>query len=107
MGKQRALKTAALSEVNGHILRAARDSVTQEQEWEFLCECGRPNCHEHVMLTIDAYSGLHDGGGAVLAPGHRVSHVARAWRLVTDAEALVRQARQQIRRAKRTRPMSE
>lgn len=100
MNKERRFKTLALTEVNTHILDAARDSITHEQEWEFFCECGQPDCHEHVLLTIDAYGALHDGGGAVLAPGHRLSQVERARRLVRDAEALQAQAKHQVRRAK-------
>lgn len=41
MDKDRAFKTLALTEVNTHILDAARDSISEEQEREFFCECGR------------------------------------------------------------------
>ena len=101
MGEEHAAKTAMLTEVNRRVLEAARDSITEEQEWEFFCECGDPECHEYVELTIHAYSVLHDGGGAVLAPGHRLSQVERARRLREDADALRRQAEHQVRRALR------
>lgn len=101
MGQQTTAKTAALTEVNRRILDAALDSITQEQEWEFFCECGNPDCHEHVELTIHAYSVLHDGGGSVLAAGHGLSQIERSRRLRSDADALRRQARHQARRAKR------
>jgi hypothetical protein len=78
MGKQRAFKSAALAEVNRHILEAARESISEEQQWEFFCECGRADCSEHVFLTPDAYVALRDGGNAVLAPGHRLGVLARA-----------------------------
>jgi len=97
--KDQAFKSLALTEVNTHILEAARESVSQEQEWEFFCECGRPDCHEHVELTLDAYIALHDGGRAVLAKGHRLSQVERAHGLQADAEALRRQAQHQLQRA--------
>lgn len=89
MGERHASKTAMLSEVNQRVLEAALDSVTEEQEWEFFCECGNADCHEHVKLTIHAYTVLHDGGGAVLAPGHGLSQAERARRLRDDADAFV------------------
>src|SRR5204863_6413692 len=103
MGKRRTFKTAALTEVNAHILDAARDSVTQEQTWEFFCECGRSDCGEHVEVTIDGYVALREAGEPVLAPGHRLSRAERARRhahdLREDSEALQAQARHQVRRA--------
>jgi hypothetical protein len=99
--RQRRLKAAALSEVNQGILGVARDSIDEEQEWEFFCECGREDCHEHVSLTVEAYASLHDANGAVLAPGHRRSQLERARRLCEEAEALKRQAEHQLKRALR------
>jgi hypothetical protein len=101
VGETRSGKTAALAEVNRCILDAARDSISEEQEWEFFCECGRPDCREHVTLTIDAYVAIRDGGGAVVADGHRPSQVERARRLAEDAEALRRQAQHQLNRAEK------
>jgi hypothetical protein len=101
VGNTRASKAAVLVEVNLQIREAATDSIAQEQHWEFFCECGRPGCDEHVLLTIDAYSALHDGGGSVLAPGHRVNEVERAHRLSGEAEALRAQAGHQLRRARK------
>lgn len=97
--RDQAFKTLALTEVNTRTLGAARESVAPKQEWEFFCECGRPDCHEHVTLTLGAYVALHDGGRPVLAKGHRLSQVERASRLQADSEALRRQAQHQFRRA--------
>lgn len=96
-----AFKTEALAEVNGHILDVAQESISDELEWEFFCECGQDACQEHVMLTLDTYVALRDGGGAVLAQGHQRSQVERARRLREDAEALSRQAEHQVKRAKK------
>jgi hypothetical protein len=101
MSERHASKTAVLSEVNQRVLEAALDSITEEQEWEFFCECGNADCHQHVKLTVHAYSVLHDGGRAVLAAGHGLSPFERARRLREDADALRRQAEHQVRRAKR------
>lgn len=60
MGRRRAFKTTALFEVNEHIVVAARDSITQEQIWEFFCECGDEACAEHVRLAIDEYVGIRE-----------------------------------------------
>ena len=94
-------KVEALAEVNENILRSVRDSAEGSLEWEFFCECGEKNCHERVFLTLEAYIGVHDHGGIVLAEGHRPSQVGRARRLRDDAEALKRQAAHQIKRALR------
>ena len=94
-------RTAALTEVNVHILRYVRDSSEGEQEWEFFCECGEATCQEHVFLTLDGYVELHESGRAVLADGHKLSQVERARRLQADAEALRAQAELQVGRAKR------
>jgi hypothetical protein len=94
-------KVEALAEVNENILRSVRDSAEGGLEWEFFCECGAKNCHERVFLTLDAYLGLHDHGGVVLAEAHRPSQAGRAQRLRNDAEALKRQAAHQIKRALR------
>lgn len=99
MDRDRAFKALALSEVNRHILDAARDSIGEEQEWEFFCECGRDDCHEYVLLTLDRYVALHDGGGVVLAPGHRLDQVEQARRLVSESEALRAEAEHQGKRA--------
>jgi hypothetical protein len=99
--KHRDFKTLALVEVNRHILEAAHDSISDEQEWEFFCECGRRDCHERVALTPDRYDSLQSSGQSVLAPGHRLSQVERARRLLSDAEGLRAQAEHQVRRARK------
>ena len=100
MGKQRAFKTEALTEMNWNLSRA-RAPIAGEQEWEFFCECGEKNCRESVFLTLDAYVALHDRGKVVLAGGHHLSSVVRARRLRGDAKALVAQAMHQVKRARR------
>ena len=101
MARQRAFKTSALTDVNRHVLEAARESVGFEQVWEFFCECGRDDCHERITLTLEAYTALYDSGRAALADGHQLSQVERARRLGDDAEALRRQAELQVKRAKK------
>jgi len=102
MGELEVSKIEALrTQANRRILGAARASVAPDQEWDFLCECGRPDCYEYVTLTVHAYSVIRDGGGAVLARGHRLSQVERARRLQAEAEALRAQARHQVKRAKK------
>ena len=91
---------ATLAAANEHILLHVRDS-DDGQEWEFVCECGREDCHERVLLTIDAYIALHDQGEAVLAEGHHLDQVERARRLRAEAEALTGQAGHQVKRAKK------
>lgn len=101
MGDESIFKTAALREVNQHIVDAARDSISEELEWEFFCECGESGCHEYVRLTLEDYIAIHDCGRGVLARGHQLSQVARARLLAADAEALQRQAQHQLQRAQK------
>ncbi|MFL5830175.1 MAG: response regulator transcription factor [Solirubrobacteraceae bacterium] len=72
-GVRLAGRSAALAEVNQGILEVACDSRFEEQAWDFFCECGEEECHEYVLLAVDAYVRLHDSGGAVLADGHMSS----------------------------------
>ena len=72
-GVRLAGRSAALAEVNQGILEVACDSRFEEQAWDFFCECGEEECHEYVLLAVDAYVRLHDSGGAVLAEGHESS----------------------------------
>jgi hypothetical protein len=38
---------------------------------EFVCECYRRECHEHLELTADTWQRLHPAGDLfVVAPGH-------------------------------------
>ena len=94
-------RIAAAALVNEAILRHVQDSQYGELEWEFLCECGEEDCHEHVFLTLDDYIELHDSGEAVLGGGHRLSQIGRARRLHAEAEALRRQALHQVKRAQK------
>lgn len=89
LNKDPVLKTFLLTEVNHHIGDLATDADWGggAAEWEFFCECGRSDCSEQVELTLDAYVALADGGKPVLAPGHRLSQVERARRLLEDARA--------------------
>jgi hypothetical protein len=98
---ERRIKVAALTEVNTHILEVASESPSGAPEWEFFCECGRPECHEQVTLTIEAFDALRGEDLPVLAPGHRLSQAARARMLREDAAALLALAQHQVRRAKK------
>ena len=78
---ERALKTAALTEVNDHILDFASESASIETDWDFFCECGELNCHSLVRLTINEYMDVRDSASAVLAQGHELSDDDRSMRL--------------------------
>lgn len=105
MSRQQVFKTAALYEVNEHILGAARASIVQEQTWEFFCECGDEDCGEHVELSIDEYVALRENGRPVLAPGHRLSRATLARRrsqeLSEELKAMRAPAEQEANRAKK------
>ena len=78
---------------------------SEEDTWDFLCECGSGDCKEWVTLPLRQYEELQKTGVAVLAPGHETKREERSRRrsrqLVDDAKALHAQAQQQLRRAVR------
>lgn len=80
------LRSSALAEANRNILLYLRDGDDGKLEWEFFCECGRDDCHEHVFLTLDALIAIQDGGGVVLAEGHSLSQADRAQSAVERAK---------------------
>jgi hypothetical protein len=98
VGTNRALKATALAEVNRGIRQWALEDSTDE-DWEFFCECGEADCVERVALTLEAYDLLQGQRSAVLARAHH--QIERAIRLGDEAQALVNQAQQQVKRAAR------
>lgn len=95
------LESWALTDANRNILLHVRETDDGELEWEFFCECGQASCESRVHLTLDRLIALRDGGGVVLAEGHRVSQVERARAVGDQARALRAQAEHQIQRAKK------
>jgi hypothetical protein len=96
-----------IAEANLHIFElGGRLEVPGERSaWDFVCECGRSDCHDVVTLSLAQYEALRREGGAVLAPGHVLPPAEKARReareSVEDAKALKAAARQQERRARR------
>jgi hypothetical protein len=101
MVPKRTRKTSILTRANGGIYGFALDSVEVDSEWEFFCECGRGDCHEVVMLSMDAYTAIRDTRNAVLARGHHLSQVERARRLIEESRAPRAQAERQTDRARK------
>ena len=72
---------AFLREVNERIaektIELAGEAVERdEQECDFLCACGRPDCAEIVSLTIAAYEDAQANDDLfVIAPGHETSEI--------------------------------
>jgi hypothetical protein len=73
--------------------------------WEFVCECDREDCDEHVVLSLAEFERLRERRDLVLAAGHSESSAQRARRMAAalrdDAAALQAQAAQQVERARR------
>lgn len=73
--------------------------------WEFLCECGDPECKEHVALPLAEFERLLTEGEPVLAEAHTVRRAIAACRrsaeLQQDSAALTAQAEQILRRRPR------
>src|SRR4051812_48499570 len=42
-----------------------------DEELELGCACGRPDCGEHVLITVEGYLSVHaDPDRFVVSPGH-------------------------------------
>jgi hypothetical protein len=98
--------SAARADVNRHLRMAVErfDAPGSEEEtWDFLCECGFAGCKEWVTLPLWQYEELRRTGIAVLAPGHKLKRGERSRRkalhLVDDTKALHAQAEHRLRRA--------
>jgi hypothetical protein len=71
--KQDPAEQDILHEVNAHVHETAQrfeDVGSEQEEWEFTCECGAPDCRVPVSLTLAEHEALRAAGRAVLAPGH-------------------------------------
>lgn len=92
--------------VNDNIREAAVgfDGAEAQAVWEFMCECGVPDCKALVRLTVNEYDRLKALDEAVLAHGHELSRTLQAHRkaeaLREESKALGAQAEQQVRRAR-------
>jgi hypothetical protein len=75
MGEQRGAKTAVLTDVNQRVLEAALDSP-KSRTGSSSGECGAPDCHEHVNLTLTASFTM--AAARYWLPGNRLSQLERA-----------------------------
>jgi hypothetical protein len=105
--RQRA-KQDVLLELNVHVHEAAKRFEGAEPErdlWDFTCECGAPDCHVTVSLTLAEYEAVRAADRPLLAAGHEACRAAkareRALELRADSAALQAQAEVQQKRAQR------
>ena len=67
---------AGLSEVvreaNREVYLLAVDGgAGPDEELDLTCACGRPDCDEHVLITVEGYLRVHaDPDQFVVSPGH-------------------------------------
>lgn len=97
--EKRTFKTAALAEVNAHILEAARESPARSEEWEFFCECGQPDCRELVTLSLAGYASLRGSDEPVLAADHLLPPATNLPTLIDSAQELLVDAKRRSRQA--------
>ena len=62
------------AEVNARIYEYASGRNETNDLWDFVCECGQPDCKARVSLRLADYESLRAAGRAILAAGHRPSH---------------------------------
>jgi hypothetical protein len=61
-------------EVNENIAQLGERFGLQEETLELVCECGQPDCGEHVHVPAADYGRICDSGRRIVAPGHDVGH---------------------------------
>jgi hypothetical protein len=71
-----------------------------DDQSDFFCECGRPDCGTRVPLTVTAYAARRKApGGAIVADGHKVHlRVLTARRQTFEARAEAAALRAQTER---------
>jgi hypothetical protein len=65
---RRLLSRELLRDVNE---RVASLASRNDEIMSFLCECADDFCVDQVVLQLVRYEEIRDGGGYVIAPGHR------------------------------------
>jgi rubrerythrin len=97
--------TDLLSEVNERVRELAESQSQGADDWDFRCECGEPDCHEAVSLTVAEYELLRSSRSPILAEGHEHSRIRAAREVARElreeSSALREQARLQAERARR------
>lgn len=63
-------------EVNEHIAELGERFGLHEERLELICECGQPDCGEHISVPTDEYERLRASGRRLVAPGHEIGHDA-------------------------------
>jgi hypothetical protein len=65
-----------LRDVNDRIEEVSQGSGESNDDFDFLCECGRENCIEMVRLTIAEYERVRDDETHFLVfPGHETDDI--------------------------------
>ena len=58
-------------------LLAVDGGAGPDEELELACACGRADCGEHVLITVEAYLNVHrDPDRFVVSPGHADERLA-------------------------------
>ena len=94
-----------LAEVNARVRELADSQLQGTDDWDFRCECGEPDCHEAVSLSIAEYELLRANSSPIIAAGHEQSRIRVAREvsreLREESTALREQAHLQAERARR------
>ena len=74
----RAGLSQVVREANREVYLLAVDGgAGADEELELACACGRADCGEHVLITVEAYLSVHaDPDRFVVSPGHADGRMA-------------------------------
>jgi len=84
LADRRTESSATRRELNRNVRMAVKRfdlSGTDEETWDFLCECGLDDCQEWVTLQVTEYESLQRMAEPILAPGHTLTEDEKARKL--------------------------
>jgi rubrerythrin len=94
-----------LAEVNARVRELADPLSRRTDKCDFCCECGEPDCHEVVALSLAEYELLRATHSPILAEGHALCRIRAAREVSSELReeslALRQQAQVQAERARR------
>jgi len=70
--KQRLIDNEVIARTNNRMAGAAMDAISEDVDTvSFFCECSAAPCKEHIPMSVDAYTKIHEHNNHfMITPGH-------------------------------------
>ncbi len=84
--KQRLVDNEIIARTNNRKAGAAMDAIPEDVKTvNFFCECSRAPCKEHILISVDAYTKIHEHNNRFMVmPGHDQSSVESVKKRLSD-----------------------